>query len=144
MSPEAAQRAVALVLVSLGNVSYWSLARAIASITRSLSHALTLGDSQAGSNRVLPSTAAPAGARSGLSSAQVDSRNRDGVKLSTLSAVVRGSLRVHIAVSAVFFACILALPGSYLQAYWLYFQLSFWAAFCLLRMTVLKLPQPAH
>ena len=161
-SPAKAQQAIALILVSLGNVSYWYLARAVTIATRGLSHMLTVDDPNAAKplreeshcgplNRVQPSPASPksptvvhVGASSGLSSAQVDSRNRAGGEFSLASTVIRYMLFAHFTVSAAFFACILALPSQYLQAYWLYFQLSYWALFVLLRVYTIKLPQPKH
>ena len=161
-SPAAAQRAIALVLVSLGNFSYWYLARAVTLATRGLGDMLTVDDASAAKppreesrcgpvNRVQPSPASPksptvvhVGASSGLSSAQVDSRNRAGGEFSLASTVIRYMLFAHFTASAAFFAAILALPSQQLQAYWLYFQLSYWALFVLLRVYTVKLPQPKH
>ena len=151
------QRAIALILISLGNVSYWSLARFVTIATKSISNTLSVASTPAQPpaftivvvHRVQPSevqSVAPAPtvvpAVSGLNSAQVKSRNRARDRCSMASAAIRNMMLIHLGASVAFFVLCIVLSSSHLQSYWIYATLWYWALVCLLRLQVLPLPLP--
>ena len=148
---DAAQLTIALLLISLGTVSYWCLASSVTMATKRLSESLGINPlpvalfalssphGQGGdTERALPPAAS---AVHGLSEAQVERRQSQSFMFLVSSVVVRLMVLVHVALSVVFFVLCIVLPSYHLQAYWLYFAQCYWALVCLVRIHVLIISQ---
>ena len=145
---DAAQLAIALLLISLGNVSYWCLARSVTMATQRLSESLRISpappsspghgsEAQPPLHQPLPSTS------HGLNQGQVERRQKQSLLFHASSVIVRVMMSMHQLVCLAFFLCCLLLPSYRLQAYWLYFAQCYWALVCSFRLQILVVPHPS-
>ena len=147
-SPDTAQLVIALLLMSLGSVSYWSLARSVSMATKLLSESLRIRPmlpfSPGRGSEVAPVLQQRLSAEeAGLNSEQVERRKRQSLIFHVSSLTIRAMLLLHQTVTVALFISCLLLPSYHLQAYWLYFAQCHWVLVTGLRLQVLVIPHPS-
>ena len=146
-SSDTAQLVIALLLISLGNASYWCLAQSVTMATQRLSDSLRISASpllphSSGGNKPASVHPSPPAAAHGLNQAQVDTRQKQSFLFHLSSVIVRLMMTAHVLVNVALFFCCIFLPSYHLQAYWLYFAQCYWALVCIVRLHAVVVPHP--
>ena len=134
-----AQLAIGLLLISLGNLAYWTLAVSVSFATKAMSRTMKV----APMTEQQPGQAASHAA--GLNESQTDQRNKVSWLLLCASRTISLMLTGHLLGNVAFFSATLAAGASVespVLPYWLFFTQAYWCCVCFGRMLLLRVPQP--